>query len=125
MWRPRLIVLQPTPYCNINCDYCYLRNRDDRRLMAPAVVEAIKHKLFGRMAPDASPRIVWHAGEPTVAPVAWYEAAYETLRPVTPSEAVFAIQTNGISLSPAWIEFLRCSDTKCLSGEKLNPMNYL
>lgn len=80
--------------------------------MAPAVIEAIKHKLFERMAPDASPRIVWHAGEPTVAPVTWYESAYETLRPVTPSEAVFAIQTNGVSLSPAWIEFLRCSDTK-------------
>jgi uncharacterized protein len=112
MWRPRLIVLQPTPYCNINCDYCYLGNRDDRRLMAPAVVDAIRDKLFARMAPDASPRIVWHAGEPTVAPVAWYESAYEKLRPVTPSDAVFAIQTNGIAISAAWIEFLRHSDTK-------------
>lgn len=111
MWRPRLIVLQPTPYCNINCDYCYLGNRDDRRLMAPAVVDAIRDKLFARMAPDASPRIVWHAGEPTVAPVAWYEAVYEKLRPVTPPDAVFAIQTNGIAISAAWIEFLRRSGT--------------
>ena len=73
VWRPRLIVLQPTPYCNINCAYCYLGHRDDRRLMAPAVIDAIRDRLFARMAPDASPRIVWHAGEPTVAPIAWYE----------------------------------------------------
>jgi len=112
MWRPRLIVLQPTPYCNINCDYCYLGNRNDRRLMAPAVVDAIKDKLFARMAPDASPRVVWHAGEPTVVPVAWYESAYEKLRPVTAGNAVFAIQTNGIAISGTWIEFLRHSDTK-------------
>src|SRR4051794_3940263 len=88
-WRPRLIVLQPTPYCNISCDYCYLRNRDDRRLMTPAVVNAIRDKLFSRMAADSSPRVVWHAGEPTVVPLAWYESAYEILRPVAPSATVF------------------------------------
>lgn len=112
MWRPRLIVLQPTPYCNINCDYCYLANRDDRRLMAPAVVDAIRDKLFARMAPDASPWIVWHSGEPTVVPVAWFESVYETLRPFTPVNAVFAIQTNGIAISAGWIEFLQHSGTQ-------------
>lgn len=112
MWRPRLIVLQPTPYCNIDCDYCYLRNRDDRRLMASAVVDAIKDRLFVRIAPDAAPRIVWHAGEPTVVPLAWYERTYQSLRPVTPSAAVFAVQTNGIAISKDWIEFLLRTDTK-------------
>jgi uncharacterized protein len=80
--------------------------------MAAAVVDAIADKLFARMAPDACPRVVWHAGEPTVAPVAWYASAYETLRPVTPRDTVFAIQTNGVAISPAWIEFLRRTDTK-------------
>ncbi len=111
VWRPRLIVLQPTPYCNINCAYCYLGHRDDRRLMAPAVIDAIRDRLFARMAPDASPRIVWHAGEPTVAPIAWYESAYRKLRPVTPPEATFAVQTNGIAISAAWIAFWRRSNT--------------
>jgi uncharacterized protein len=111
MWCPHLIVLQPTPYCNIACDYCYLKNRDDRRLMAPAVVDAIREKLFSRMMPDAAPRIVWHAGEPTVVPIGWYESAYDKLRPAAPSEAVFALQTNGIAISSAWIKFLRRSGT--------------
>jgi len=111
MWRPRLIVLQPTPYCNINCDYCYLANRDERRLMADEVIDAIRDKLFLRLAPDASPRVVWHAGEPTVAPIGWYESAYQRLRPLTPSATTFAIQTKGIAISQAWIDFLQGTQT--------------
>jgi uncharacterized protein len=112
MWRPRLIVLQATPYCNVSCDYCYLRHRDDRRLMTSAVIDAIRDKLFARIAPDAAPRIVWHAGEPTVVPITWYEAALEALRLRTPANAVFAIQTNGIAISADWIDFLQRSGTQ-------------
>lgn len=112
MWRPRLIVLQPTPYCNISCDYCYLGHRDDRRLMSRAVVDAIRDKLFARLAPDATPHIVWHAGEPTSVPVDWYEQAYAELRPAAPAGATFGIQTNGIAISSAWIDFLIRTDTR-------------
>lgn len=107
-----MIVLQPTPYCNIDCGYCYLGNRDDRRLMAPEVVDAIKDKLISRLAPDAAPRIVWHAGEPTVVPVAWYKSAYQKLQPTVSPETVFALQTNGVAISPALIDFLRSSQTQ-------------
>ena len=27
--RTQTIVLQPTPFCNIQCKYCYLPQRDD------------------------------------------------------------------------------------------------
>jgi uncharacterized protein len=80
--------------------------------MAPEIVDAIRDKLFSRMAPDAAPRIVWHAGEPTVAPIDWYESAYQKLLPVLPPDATFAIQTNGVAISQAWIDFLRRSDTQ-------------
>lgn len=112
MWRPRLIVLQPTPYCNINCDYCYLQNRNDRRLMSRTVIDAIRDKVFSRLSHDAAPTIVWHAGEPTVAPISWYQHAYDVLRPVTPPQATFSLQSNGVSLSDAWIDFLRQSYTR-------------
>jgi uncharacterized protein len=112
MWRPQLIVLQPTPYCNINCDYCYLQNRNDRTLMPGEVVEAVRDRLFARLAPDAAPTVVWHAGEPTVAPISWYERAYEALRPVTPPGTTFSLQSNGVSLSDDWIDFLCNSNTR-------------
>lgn len=79
--------------------------------MTVEVIDAIRSKLFSNLAPDAAPKIVWHAGEPTVVPVAWYEAAYEKLRPVTPAHGIFAIQTNGVAISEAWIDFLKRSQT--------------
>src|SRR3954452_21522619 len=69
MIEPRLIILQPTPYCNINCSYCYLGHRDDRRLMSRNIVEALREKLFRRLSPQSAPIVVWHAGEPTAAPI--------------------------------------------------------
>jgi uncharacterized protein len=111
MRRPRLIVLQPTPYCNIRCTYCYLGNRDDRRLMSNAVIEAIREKIFANLDADSSPTIVWHAGEPTTAPISWYQHAYQRLRDVTPSGASFAMQSNGIAIDENWIELFRRTNT--------------
>ena len=41
-----LLILQPTPFCNINCDYCYLPHRSDRQRMAPSVLEAAFRKIL-------------------------------------------------------------------------------
>lgn len=111
MVQPRLIVLQPTPYCNINCSYCYLRNRDDRRLMSAEVIEAIREKILARLSRDATPSIVWHAGEPTAAPLSWYEHAYARLSEVCPPRASFAMQSNGIAIDERWIKFFRRTNT--------------
>lgn len=111
MWRPRLIVLQPTPFCNINCDYCYLRHRDDPAVMSFAVVEAIRAKLLPNIAPDAAPMLIWHAGEPTVVPLSWYRRAYAVLRPALPAEAHFSLQSNGIFASDRWVPFLQETQT--------------
>src|SRR5262249_30789838 len=111
MIEPRLIILQPTPYCNINCSYCYLGRRDDRRLMSEDVIEAVREKLFRRLSADSRPSIVWHAGEPTAAPIRWYEHAYDRLTDVTPRRASFAMQSNGIALDDRWIDLFRRTNT--------------
>ena len=112
MWRPVLIVLQPTPFCNISCDYCYLRSRNDRTIMSAEVVAAIRDKIFPRISPDAAPAIIWHAGEPTVVPVSWYRHAYSELRRTAPRQANFSLQSNGVSLSSEWLCFLKETETQ-------------
>ena len=112
MWSPQLIILQPTPYCNIACDYCYLTNRADRRLMSLQVVEAVRDKIFSRLAPGASATVVWHAGEPTTAPLPWYRSAYDVLQTSAPERTVFSIQSNGVALSDEWIAFLAETGTR-------------
>src|SRR5690348_16273274 len=111
MIEPRLIILQPTPYCNIDCSYCYLGNRDDRRLMSRDVVEAVREKVFARLSPEARPSVVWHAGEPTAAPIAWYEHAYSQLSNAGPACIDFAMQSNGIAIDERWIGLFRRTDT--------------
>ena len=112
MWRPVLIILQPTPFCNINCDYCYLRSRDDRTIMGAEVVGAIRDRIFPRIAADSAPAIIWHAGEPTVVPVAWYRHAYVELRRTAPAHATFSLQSNGIAISQDWILFAKETETQ-------------
>ncbi len=108
---PRLIILQPTSYCNINCSYCYLTQRDDRRLMSGAVVEAVREKILRRLPADAAPAVVWHAGEPTTAPLVWYEHAYRRFADVAPPRTSFAMQSNGIAIDARWIELFRRTST--------------
>ncbi len=108
---PRLIILQPTPYCNINCSYCYLSHRGDKRLMSREVVEALREKIFRRLSARSAPIVVWHAGEPTAAPIEWYEHAYSRLRDVAPAQTGFAMQSNGIAIDDRWIELFRRTNT--------------
>jgi uncharacterized protein len=111
MFDPRLIILQPTSYCNINCSYCYLNHRDDKRLMSQEVVEALREKVFWRLPRQSAPIVVWHAGEPTTAPIGWYEHAYGRLLDVAPAQTSFAMQSNGIAINERWIELFRRTNT--------------
>src|SRR5829696_8593140 len=111
MFEPRLIILQPTPYCNINCSYCYLGHRDDRRLMSDDIIDAVRDKIFRRLSREAPAAVVWHAGEPTAAPIAWYEHAYGRFADAAPPQTSFAMQSNGIAIEEKWIELFRRTNT--------------
>ncbi len=102
-----LLVLQPTPFCNIDCDYCYLPNRDDRRRMSPQVLDKIFERVFAWPAADKGFTIVWHAGEPMAVPVAFYREATRRLEARrTPAQPIRqTIQTNGTLITPEWCAF--------------------
>jgi uncharacterized protein len=36
--RLELLVLQPTPFCNLDCDYCYLAERSSTARLSQAVL---------------------------------------------------------------------------------------
>src|SRR5215469_14739848 len=97
----RLLVLQSTPFCNINCSYCYLPNRTAKTRMGDGVLEAVAVKLLqsGLVSKDLS--VLWHAGEPLVLGPDYYQNAFDILRRGTPRP--FALrhkfQTNGTLLT--------------------------
>lgn len=101
-----LLILQPTPFCNINCDYCYLPHRNDRRVMSIDTVRAAVDFVFREElnAPDLT--VVWHAGEPLVVAADWYREAFRAVDQISPSgvHLPHAIQTNGMLIDEAWCD---------------------
>jgi uncharacterized protein len=108
----KLLVLQPTPFCNINCDYCYLPDRDSTRRMSLPTVARVFERLFSSNLCSQEIGVVWHAGEPLIVPLAFYESALEIIRKLNKRgvRVSHSFQTNGILLSQAWCDFIRAHD---------------
>jgi uncharacterized protein len=103
------IVVQPTPFCNINCRYCYLPDRNDKSQMAQNTVAALFDKVFSSGWMGEGLTVIWHAGEPLVLPISFYEAAFETIEALRPRKLQLqhSIQTNGMLISAAWCDFFK------------------
>jgi uncharacterized protein len=104
-----MVVVQPTAFCNIDCSYCYLPNRSDKHVMAQATVARLFGELFASGWASPQLTVVWHAGEPLMAPPSFYReafAAIERLRPASVA-VVHAFQTNGMLLDKEWCDLIR------------------
>ncbi len=109
-----LLVLQPTPFCNINCSYCYLPDRQSTRRMSADTLERTFRWVFASGLAHEPFTLLWHAGEPLVLPVAFYEAATELLRRhnTTDLPILQSFQTNATLIDAGWCEFLRRPDVQ-------------
>ena len=103
-----LLVLQPSPFCNINCDYCYLPNRTSNKRMPLEAVGATIEKVFAADLVLGPLTVIWHAGEPLAVPISYYEQAFEEIRRKAPAGAVIrhCMQSNGTLISEAWCRFI-------------------
>jgi uncharacterized protein len=104
----QLLVVQPTPFCNIDCRYCYLADRANKSVVASETLRNLFSQVFASGWADEGLSVVWHAGEPLVLPIAFYRdalAMIEGLRPAGLS-VKHSFQTNGTLLDDAWCEFI-------------------
>ena len=103
-----LLVLQPTPFCNLDCRYCYLPDRANRARMTIATLEAAVRRVVEAELLGDELSIVWHAGEPMVVPRAWYGEAFARVREIVPSSTRVEhnIQTNATLVDQAWCDFI-------------------
>ena len=106
-----LLIFQVTPFCNIDCRYCYLPERGSKRVAHPAVLEdTLRFVAEGGLARRPF-TISWHAGEPLAAPKGFYQAAGDILQSYQNRLGVRitqALQTNATLIDNDWCEhFLR------------------
>jgi uncharacterized protein len=108
----RLLVLQPSPFCNINCDYCYLPSRSESHRMEMSTLERIVDAVFASDIIQDGLTIVWHAGEPLAVPLRWYQEAFERIRARAPEgmRVHHSFQTNATLINQAWCDFFKAQD---------------
>src|ERR1700722_5341443 len=95
-----LLVIQPSPFCNIDCSYCYLGDRSNQTRMTNSTVNAVVRFLSHITFAKHRLPVVWHAGEPLTVPISFYEQAFECFdcgSPPIPAEHHF--QTNATLLN--------------------------
>jgi uncharacterized protein len=109
-----LLVLQPTPFCNIDCSYCYLSNRRSSARMSLETLALVCRRVFEspRLGPHLE--VAWHGGEPLVVPRAWYEEAIALMAERRPAslQLTHRFQSNGVLLNEDWARFFARIDAR-------------
>jgi uncharacterized protein len=114
----KLVVIQASPFCNLDCDYCYLPNRSSTHRLALDLLEPLFHQLFTSRFVNEAFTIVWHAGEPLALPITFYKAAFTKIAELDQHlnskrlKITHAMQTNATLINQAWCDFIKDHDVK-------------
>ena len=104
----QLLVVQPTPFCNIDCRYCYLPDRTNKAVIGTETLRNLFTQVFASGWAQDELSVVWHAGEPMVLPIAFYRDAFALIDSLKPDglSVRHSFQTNGTLIDDAWCEFI-------------------
>ena len=113
-----LLVLQPTTFCNLDCSYCYLPDRQLKHKFSLDLLEPIFHNLFSSPYLNKDFTIVWHAGEPLAMPPNFYKSACDIIDDIAQKlnknqyHFEHSIQTNGTLINQDWCDFFKTHNVK-------------
>lgn len=109
-----LVVIQPTPFCNIDCRYCYLPDRTSTKKIGLETLERIFSLLFSSRFVSGEISVVWHTGEPMVLPISFYRQAFDIAERLRGTDAKVknSFQTNGTLITQEWCDFINESGLK-------------
>ncbi len=104
-----LLVVQPTPFCNLDCSYCYLPDRGNRQRMTEETLQLLCLRLADCPLLGDTLSVVWHAGEPLVLPPDYYERAFRLFAESLGErvEIRHCFQTNATLIDDAWIALIQ------------------
>jgi uncharacterized protein len=109
MMRTQLVIIQPTPFCNINCRYCYLPYRSVTKHINTKTLSRIFELLFSSSFVSNDITVVWHAGEPLVLPISFYEQAFQYISYWNKKSIRVknSFQTNATLITQEWCDFFK------------------
>lgn len=104
-----LLVIQPTPFCNLDCHYCYLPDRQNTKRIGVATLDRLFQRVFESELVHGGFTAVWHAGEPLVLRPSFYREAFAlAARRNRAGVAIgHAVQTNATLVDQEWCDFIK------------------
>ena len=110
------VILQPTPFCNLNCSYCYLPEKSrlsKKKMKVETAIQSLEMLARSKRLSE-NVEIRWHAGEPLVVPQDFYATAIREIRKVVPKSIniIHSLQTNATLLSDQWCELFLCYEIR-------------
>jgi len=104
-----LLVIQPSPFCNIDCSYCYLPERSNTNKIKPETIEKLMERVLEANLIDRQVTVVWHAGEPLAVPLSYYRRYFQIIKANTPDHLTIrhSIQSNGMLITDEWCRFIK------------------
>ncbi len=104
-----LLIIQPSPFCNIDCSYCYLPERSNTNKIKAETVEKLMQRVIEADLIDQRITIVWHAGEPLAVPLSYYQTYFDIINANTPGHVKIkhSIQSNGMLVTEEWCRFIK------------------
>jgi uncharacterized protein len=105
----QLLVVQATPFCNIDCRYCYLPDRRSKAVVERDTLVNLFTKVFAAGMAHEDFTVIWHAGEPMVLPIEFYRDAFRLVDGLKPAgvKLTHSFQTNGTLIDDAWCAFFK------------------
>ncbi|EKV01337.1 arylsulfatase regulator (Fe-S oxidoreductase) [Leptolyngbya sp. PCC 7375] len=107
----KLIVIQATSFCNLDCDYCYLPDRAIKEKISVDIIEAIFTKIFKSSFFRNNISVCWHAGEPLALSQKLYETFFLLINQLSEKYNVQDykirqnLQTNATLITQKWCDF--------------------
>jgi uncharacterized protein len=108
------VIIQSTPFCNLNCTYCYLPHRSVKKRISREVLSRIFQCVFSSRFVCDKITILWHAGEPLALPISFYREAFELQEQWNKGAVriINSFQTNATLITQEWCDFVKAHDIK-------------
>ncbi|MFF0225300.1 cyclophane-forming radical SAM peptide maturase AmcB [Streptomyces sp. NPDC004629] len=96
-----LVLLQPTPLCNLDCSYCYLPARGLARFMSHDVADAVA-RTVDSWSTHHPVKVLWHGGEPLATGLSRLRGLLDRFPEGRAHPVRHAVQTNATLIDEAW-----------------------